>query len=148
MSRAFYHEHPEALVVETEVSEARPGRVLAVYIRNVSRDPKRIQEIEDLARVVAGAGSSLVLAADSQAMAVHAVKHGLVAPTTLAEVRDEKVASADTAQPPATYSIQRATPAETADAVSRGGLQHVVETGSEAVPPSVIVEPKTPSARP
>ncbi|WP_201839355.1 App1 family protein [Microvirga zambiensis] len=154
---ALYNELPFILIGDSgqhdpeiyrQIVDEHPGRVLAVYIRNVSRDPKRIREIEDLAKVVAGAGSSLVLAADSQAMAVHAVKHGLVAPTTLAEVRDEKVASADTAQPPATYNIQRATPAETADAVSRGGLQHVVETGSEAVPPSVIVEPKTPAARP
>jgi len=77
------------------------------------------------------------------AMAEHAVSLGLVAPTTLAEVRDEKAATADMARPPATYGIQRDTPAETADAVARGDLQHLVETGSEAVPPSVIVEPKT-----
>ena len=57
-----------------QIVEEHPGRVLAVYIRNVSRDPKRIKEIEDLAKVVAGAGSSLVLAADSMAMAEHAVE--------------------------------------------------------------------------
>ena len=93
--------------------------------------------------MVAGAGSSLVLAADSLAIAEHAVGLGLIAPTTLSEVKDEKTAAADTARPPATYGIQRATPAATADAVSRGDLQHLVETGSEAVPPSVVVEPKT-----
>jgi phosphatidate phosphatase APP1 len=149
---ALYSELPFVLIGDSgqhdpeiyrQIVEEHPGRVLAVYIRNVSRDPKRIKEIEDLAKVVAGAGSSLVLAADSMAMAEHAVGLGLIAPTTLSEVRDEKAAAADTARPPATYGIQRATPAKTAEAVSRGDLQHLVETGSEAVPPSVIVEPKT-----
>ena len=149
---ALYSELPFVLIGDSgqhdpeiyrQIVEEHPGRVLAVYIRNVSRDPKRIKEIEDLAKVVAGAGSSLVLAADSMAMAEHAVSLGLVAPTTLAEVRDEKAAAADTARPPVTYGIQRSTPAETAEAVARGDLQHLVETGSKAVPPSVIVEPKT-----
>ena len=149
---ALYSELPFVLIGDSgqhdpeiyrQIVEEHPGRVLAVYIRNVSRDPKRIKEIEDLAKVVAGAGSSLVLAADSMAMAEHAVSLSLVAPTTLAEVKDEKIAAADTAPSTATYDIQRATPAATAEAVERGALQHLVETGSEAVPPSVIVEPKT-----
>ncbi|ANY82363.1 hypothetical protein BB934_29055 (plasmid) [Microvirga ossetica] len=149
---ALYSELPFVLIGDSgqhdpeiyrQIVEEHPGRVLAVYIRNISRDPKRIKEIEDLATVVAGAGSSLVLAADSMAMAEHAVSLGLVAPTTLAEVKGEKEAAADTAPPPATYGVQRATPAATAEAVSQGDLQHLVETGSEAVPPSIIVEPKT-----
>ncbi|ANY82879.1 hypothetical protein BB934_32130 (plasmid) [Microvirga ossetica] len=149
---ALYSELPFVLIGDSgqhdpeiyrQIVDEHPGRVLAVYIRNVSRDRKRIKEIEDLAKVVAGAGSSLVLAADSMAMAEHAVSLGLVAPTTLSAVRNEKAAAADTARPPVTYGIQRATPAATADAVSQGDLQHLVETGSEAVPPSVIVEPKT-----
>ena len=28
MARSFYHEHPDTLVVETEVADAQPGRVL------------------------------------------------------------------------------------------------------------------------
>ncbi|WP_262270409.1 App1 family protein [Microvirga yunnanensis] len=148
---ALYRDLPFVLIGDSgqhdpeiyrQIVDEHPGRVLAVYIRNVSRDPKRIREIEDLAKVVAGAGSSLVLAADSLAMAGHAVGLGLIAPATLSEVKDEK-AAADTARRPATHGIQRATPAATADAVSRGDLQCLVETGSEAVPPSVVVEPKT-----
>jgi phosphatidate phosphatase APP1 len=65
-----------------QIVEEHPGRVLAVYIRNVSRNPQRIRDVEDLAKVVAGAGSSLVLASDSVAMAEHAVSLGLV-PQTL-----------------------------------------------------------------
>ncbi|UVF22247.1 DUF2183 domain-containing protein (plasmid) [Microvirga terrae] len=149
---ALYRDLPFVLIGDSgqhdpeiyrQIVDEHPGRVLAVYIRNVSRDPKRIREIEDLAKVVAGAGSSLVLAADSLAMAEHAVGLGLIAPTALSEVQDEKAATADTVRPPVTYGIQRRTPAATADAVSRGDLQRLVETGSEAVPPSVVVEPET-----
>ena len=28
MARSFYHEHPDTLVVETEIADAQPGRVL------------------------------------------------------------------------------------------------------------------------
>jgi len=126
-----------------QIVEELPGRVLAVYIRNVSRSPKRIKEIEDLAQVVAGAGSSLVLAADSVAIAEHAVRLGLVSPKTISAVGNEKAASTESGQPSSTYVIKRTTPAETAQAVSQGDLQHLVEAGPETKPPNVIVEPKT-----
>lgn len=119
-----------------------PGRVLAVYIRNVSRKSKRIRQIEELAKVVAGAGSSLALAADSVAMAEHAARLGLVAPETISGVRSEKAAASEAQPRTNTYGIQRATPSQTADAVSQGDLRHLVETGSKPTPPSVIVEPK------
>jgi phosphatidate phosphatase APP1 len=91
---ALYSELPFVLIgdsgqhdpeVYRQIVEEHPGRVLAVYIRNVSRDPERIKEIEDLAKVVAGAGSSLVLAADSVVIAEHAVNLGLVPPETVAK---------------------------------------------------------------
>ena len=50
----------------------------AVYIRNVSRDETRIREIEDLAKAVTAAGSGMVLAADSLAIADHAAELGLI----------------------------------------------------------------------
>jgi phosphatidate phosphatase APP1 len=119
-----------------------PGRVLAVYIRNVSRDPKRIREIEGLAKAVAGAGSSLVLVADSAVIAEHAVSLGLVPPETVSEVRDERTASGQIEQEPPTYSVQRSTPTRTAEAIAQGDLQDLVETGSKRMPPNVIVEPE------
>ncbi len=82
---ALYSEPPFVLIGDSgqhdpeiyrQTVEEHPGRVLAVYIRNVSRNPERIREIEDLAKVVAGAGSSLVLAADSVAIAEHAASLG------------------------------------------------------------------------
>jgi phosphatidate phosphatase APP1 len=126
--------------VYRQIVEEHPGRVLAVYIRNVSRDPKRIREIEDLAKVLAGAGSSLVLAADSVAMAEHAASLSLVSPETVSEVRNERMATDPTEPESQTYGIHKATPMRTAEAVAQGDLQDLVETGSELMPPNVIVE--------
>jgi phosphatidate phosphatase APP1 len=149
---ALYSELPFILIGDSgqhdpeiyrRIVEEHPGRVLAVYVRNVSRDPKRIGEIEDLAKAVVGAGSSLVLATDSVAIAEHAVNLGLVAPETVSEVRNEKTATAQIEPPSQTYGIQRSTPTRTAEAVAQGDLQHLLENGSEPMPPNVIVEPKT-----
>jgi phosphatidate phosphatase APP1 len=125
-----------------QIVEEHPRRVLAVYIRNVSRDPMRIGEIEDLAKAVAGAGSSLVLAADSVVIAEHAVSLGLVSPEAVSEVRNERTATGQIEREPQTYGIQRSTPTKTAEAVAQGDLQHLIETGSEPMPPNIIVEPK------
>jgi len=125
-----------------QIVEEHPGRVLAVYIRNVSRNPERIREIEGLAKVVAGAGSSLVLAADSVAIAEHAVSLGLVSPETVSEVRDERTAASQTEREAPTYSLQRSTPTRTAEAVAQGDLKDLVETRSEPMPPNVIIEPE------
>jgi phosphatidate phosphatase APP1 len=146
---ALYGELPFVLIgdsgqhdpeVYRRIVEEHPRRVLAVYIRNVSRDPKRVREIEDLAKAVAGAGSSLVLAADSVAMAEHAVSLGLVSPETVSEVRNERTATDPTEPESQTYGIQKSTPTRTAEAVAQGDLQDLVESGSEPMPPNVIVE--------
>ncbi|QRM35386.1 App1 family protein [Microvirga sp. VF16] len=148
---ALYSELPFVLIGDSgqhdpeiyrQIVEEHPGRVLAVYIRNVSRNPKRIREIEDLAKAVAGAGSSLVLAADSVVIAEHAVSLGLVPPETVSKVRKERAATGQVEREPPTYGIQKATPTRTAEAVARGDLQDLVETGSEPMPPNVIVEPE------
>lgn len=148
---ALYGELPFILIGDSgqhdpeiyrQIVEEHPGRVLAVYIRNVSRDPKRIREIEDLAKAVAGAGSSLVLAADSVVIAEHAVSLGLVPPETISEVRNERTATGQTERESRTYGIHRSTPTRTAEAVAQGDLQNLVETGSEPMPPNVIIEPE------
>jgi phosphatidate phosphatase APP1 len=62
-------------------------RVLAIYIRDVSPRNARIRaEISDMKASVAAAGSELVLAEDTLAMAEHAARLGLIAPETLARV--------------------------------------------------------------
>jgi len=74
-----------------------PGRVVAVYIRDVSRKAERRGEIGALAREVERAGSPLVLADDTFAMAEHAARAGLLSDGRLAEVlaeREEEEAAA------------------------------------------------------
>lgn len=67
-----------------------PERILAVYIRNVSPHPERELSIRRLAGEVLDAGSILVLAGDTLALANHAAEHGWVAAGALAEIRDDK----------------------------------------------------------
>jgi phosphatidate phosphatase APP1 len=84
--------------VYRHVVEEHPGRVIAVFIRDVSsRDARRRQEIEELAVAVTAAGSSLLLSADSFAMAEHAANLGLIAREALPVVRSEmaRAAAAD-----------------------------------------------------
>ncbi|MFW6242195.1 MAG: phosphatase domain-containing protein, partial [Thermodesulfobacteriota bacterium] len=69
-----------------------PGRVAAIYIRDVGRGNGRAEAIARLAREVAKAGSVLVLAADSLAMGRHAAETGLIPEAALAEIRREGAA--------------------------------------------------------
>jgi phosphatidate phosphatase APP1 len=67
-----------------------PGRILAVYIRNVSGASPRSQDIEALAHKVREAGSTLILANDTLAATKHAVRRGWISPSALAYVRARK----------------------------------------------------------
>ena len=79
--------------VYAKIVSENPGRVLAVYIRNVSRDPCRAEQIERLSQAILKAGSSLVLAGDTTIMADHALSLGLIgkegADAILAECRSQ-----------------------------------------------------------
>ena len=78
--------------IYARVVEEHPGRVMAVYIRNVSGKAERRGEIDDLARVVERAGCPLVLADDSFVMAEHAARIGLLAHDRLGEILAERKA--------------------------------------------------------
>ncbi|WP_407518520.1 App1 family protein [Methylobacterium oryzisoli] len=144
---ALYRDLPFVLIgdsgqhdpeVYAEIVGAHPGRVLAVYIRNVSPDADRAAEIERLAVTVASAGSSLVLAADSRAMAEHAAGLGLVAPETVTAVAAEQAASAAPATgSPRARRIAAPTSEETVASIEGGELKDALD---EAVP-TVVVEP-------
>lgn len=71
-----------------------PDRILAVYIRNVSRHPERDEAIRALAAEVEKAGSTLLLADDTLVAARHAAEHGWIDPASLpviaAEVEEEQ----------------------------------------------------------
>jgi phosphatidate phosphatase APP1 len=80
-------EDPE---IYTDLVRRHPGRVKAVYIRNVSPNADRTERIQALAREVRDAGSTLVLADDTLAAAKHAALHGWIASDALDEIGGEK----------------------------------------------------------
>jgi phosphatidate phosphatase APP1 len=80
-------EDPE--IYRTLVTEF-PGRILAIYIRNVSRHPERSASIRALAEQVEAAGSSLLLADDTLAAARHAASHGWISEGSLHDIGSEK----------------------------------------------------------
>jgi hypothetical protein len=125
-----------------QVVHEYPGRVLAIYIRHVSRQPERLHAIEALAQEVVTAGSGLLLAADSFAMAAHAAEGGLISPEALGEVLQERVAQQGEPALHPTRTVQRPTPEDTRGAVAQGAVQEALaeETGTDA-PPNVVVEP-------
>jgi phosphatidate phosphatase APP1 len=69
-----------------------PGRVLAVYIRNVAPNPERSASIQKLAEEILQEGSALILADDSYAAGKHAAEHGWIQPDLLEGIRAEKKA--------------------------------------------------------
>lgn len=64
-----------------------PGRIKTIYIRNVNHDASRDEAIERLAQEVTDDGCSLLLAADSVSMAVHAYEQGHISAAGLEAVR-------------------------------------------------------------
>jgi phosphatidate phosphatase APP1 len=74
--RALLHDHP--------------GRIPAIYIRNVTRGAERAGAIRKLALEVAESGSSLVLADDTLTVARHAAEHGWIDPAHLGEIAGDK----------------------------------------------------------
>lgn len=122
-----------------QVVREHPGRVAAILIRNVSRDPRRIAVIENLAREVLEAGSSLLLAADSVAMAEHAVRCGLVPPSTIDDVVREHQEGRRPRRRSRLIALRRPGRRATERAVAEGALEKVLKTG-EGEPPSTLVE--------
>jgi phosphatidate phosphatase APP1 len=87
-------EDPE---IYQSVVNAYPHRVLAAYIRNVSRDPTRPEAIRALATKIVEAGSTLILAQDTEPLARHAAEQGWISPATLEVIRAAR--RAETAPP-------------------------------------------------
>ena len=147
---ALYRELPFVLIgdsgqrdpeIYTQIVREHPGRVLAIYIRNVSRDPARHEAIEALALEAVEAGSSLLLAADSLAIAEHAAAHGLVAPGALADVAREREVEQGEPDLEPTVEIGHASPGETRQAVETGELEQALDQASGAgAPRNVVVE--------
>lgn len=129
--------------IYARIVEEHPGRVLAVYIRNVTRAPERRQAIEMLAKRVVSSGCSLVLGADSFIMAEHAVEHGLISSDALSKVLRERTRQQGVPDLKPTQEVTGESREETERAVENGELGEAIEadTGTES-PPNVIVRPE------
>lgn len=111
-----------------DLVEQYRNRIAAVYIRNVtSNDERRRAAIDALAGLVSGAGSSLLLASDSLAMAEHALERGLIAPEAVEQVRAEIEESGG--------AVRKGRHEAAPEAASE-----VLETDSEPRPPNVEVD--------
>lgn len=80
--------------IYAEVARRFPGRVRAVYIRSMHRDPARAPAVRALAAELERAGVPLVLCEESETAARHAAQIGLVAPAAEHAAGDERRAEA------------------------------------------------------
>jgi phosphatidate phosphatase APP1 len=134
--------------IYAQLVREHPGRVLAIYIRNVSRHPARPRAIEALAREVVEAGRSLLLAADSFAMAEHAAERGLISAEALSEIIEERVEQQGEPDLKPTRKVVWPTSQETGEAVERGALMEALEEETrEDSPPNVVVQSENEEAR-
>lgn len=67
-----------------------PDRVIAIYIRDVSRNSVRSASVNKLAHSVAQARSVLIMADDTLGAARHAVERGLIPADSLKDIGEEK----------------------------------------------------------
>lgn len=147
---ALYDDRPVVLVgdsgqrdpeVYAQVVHEHPGRIRAIYIRNVSRDQERHREIETLANEVISAGSTLLLAADSFAMAEHAIEHNLISPAALAEVLREREQQQEVSNLKPSCKERQATLPDTQKSSEYEGLEETLEQESEeGLLPTIVVE--------
>ena len=155
----FYHDLPFMLIGDSgqedpeiyrEVVNSFPGRVPAVYIRNVSRDLKRPEAINTLAQEVLQHGSTLILADDTLSIAKHAAEQGWIASQALHGIQFEK--SKDEEPPSPVEQLLAGEPkaegptvsveGQKAEAVEQGAIEEALKTGEEKKekPPTVVVK--------
>ncbi len=81
--------------IYAQIVSEYPGRVLAVYIRDIELDPGRRRAIEKLSTRISKAGSRLLVAEDSFAMAEHAAENGFISKKTLSDIMEERTRTAN-----------------------------------------------------
>ncbi len=146
-------EDPE---IYAEVVSLFPNRIRAVYIRNVSRDPARIERIKALAEEVLKAGSVLILAETTLPLAEHAANQGWIEPDALPEIELEKQVDAEPPTPvevllgreekseaPTVEIAPGGGAQETIEAVQEGGIEEALQAGDarREEAPTVVVQP-------
>jgi phosphatidate phosphatase APP1 len=72
--------------IYARIVREHPGRILAIYIRDVGPAPGRRRSIALLAKETARTGTELLLAADSHTMAEHAARSGYIPAGATAEI--------------------------------------------------------------
>jgi phosphatidate phosphatase APP1 len=72
-----------------EAVRRHPGRVEAIYIRDVSSE-SRDRAVRTIAADIASLGVEMVLVQDTITAAEHAAEHGLIDPAALPEIRGER----------------------------------------------------------
>jgi phosphatidate phosphatase APP1 len=142
-------EDPE---IYADLVKSYPKRIQAVYIRNISRDLQRPEAVRKLASRVLDAGSTLVLADDSLAIAKHALEEGYIAPTAIEAIRENK--QKDEAPPTPVETLLGDAPKSegeaptvkvTNQAVKQGQIEKTLkETGTDTTPapPTLVVDGK------
>ncbi|HEX6291167.1 MAG TPA: phosphatase domain-containing protein [Herpetosiphonaceae bacterium] len=136
-----------------EVVRLYPGRIPAVYIRNVSHTPERPAAIRKLAEEIIAVGSTLILADDTLAVARHAAEQGWIAPETVWMIEMERELDAAPAGPAErllgetqaaaapTVVIDEESADQTQAAVEGGAIEQALQSGDrDEPPPTVIVE--------
>ena len=129
-----------------------PERVLAVYIRNVSRDLARPAAIGKLAAEVAAAGGTLLLAPTALELAAHAAERGWIGADSLPAVA-AALGAAGGPEPtrPAAAKVAAARASDRRDAAEEppapeaqaatADVEKELQAGEGPVPPAVKVEP-------
>lgn len=80
-------EDPE---IYAEAVREHPGRVLAIYIRDVGASAVRLRAVQTLTAAVEPEGIALILAPDTLTIARHAADRGWIAPSHLPDIGEEK----------------------------------------------------------
>ncbi|MFD2932567.1 App1 family protein [Spirosoma flavum] len=75
--------------IYSQVVRENPGRILAIYIRDVSKD-QRDESVRELIRTTEAYNVPMLLVADTVAAAEHAASLGLIDPDTVPEIRADR----------------------------------------------------------
>jgi phosphatidate phosphatase APP1 len=128
-----------------EVVSRFPGRVRAIYIRNVGPGMDRVAAVKALAEQVLAAGSTLVLAEDTVAAARHAAAQGWIAADRLPDVvagKESEESPEKAAALEETVVIAPAGPAAARVALQAGVVEAALEPPAPGEKsPAVVVEP-------
>ncbi|RIV22414.1 DUF2183 domain-containing protein [Fibrisoma montanum] len=76
--------------IYSQVLRENPGRILAIYIRDVSQEDRRDEAVRELIRTAEAARVPMLLVPDTVAAAEHAASIGLIDSDTIPEIRADR----------------------------------------------------------